>query len=55
MIEKEAKVFAKDEGSLLRIRSLTGKPIEEYSIYEYEKEVLFLPFTFFFIYKIDVQ
>lgn len=36
----------------MHITSLTGKEITPFSLYSNEKEVIFLPFTYFFIEKI---
>jgi hypothetical protein len=44
-----AAKFKNTNGTIFHIKSISGKDISLFSIYEAEKEVLFLPFTYFFV------
>lgn len=48
-----AESFKKSGGSVFHINSLTGKNLEKYSVYSHEEEVLFYPFTYFMVDRID--
>ena len=47
-----SKSYNSGSGTIMHITSLTGKEITPFSLYSNEKEVIFLPFTYFFIEKI---
>lgn len=47
-----AKKFLKGRGTLFHIKSVTGRNIEQYSIFPKEREVLFQPYTYFIVEKI---
>jgi hypothetical protein len=42
-------------GTLLEIECFSGRSISQFSIYEKEKEVLFMPYTYFRIEKKDTS
>ncbi len=44
--------FKKNSGTIFHINSLTGKDVSLFSVYEQEKEVLLLPFTYFLVERI---
>lgn len=50
-----ADFYRRRVGTVFHINSLTGKDISLFSIYEHEKEVLFYPFTFFLVERVEKQ
>ncbi len=55
--ETKARKFASNApiGTILEIECLSGRPISQYSVYEKEQEILFMPYTYFRILEKDTS